>query len=57
MSAEQPIVINISPMAHLAVGFFALSLLVFLFISPCEAMLMLIPLAMSVLIVRVRRHV
>lgn len=54
MSAEQPIVINISPMAHLAVGFFALSLLVFLVISPWAAMLLLIPLAMSVLIIRLR---
>ncbi|MFN8226419.1 MAG: PH domain-containing protein [Mycobacterium sp.] len=48
------VVISISPMAHFAVGFFALSLLVFLVISPWAALLLLIPLAMSVFIFRSR---
>ncbi len=52
--ADKPVVINISPMAHFAVGFFALSLLVFLAISPWAALLLLIPLAMSVFIIRMR---
>lgn len=51
---EKPVVINISPMAHLAVGFFALSLLVFLVVSPWAALLLLIPLAMSAFIIRLR---
>ncbi len=52
--AEKPVVINISPMAHLAVGFFALSLLVFLAVSPWAGLLLLIPMAMSVFIIRLR---
>ena len=49
MSAEQPIVINISPMAHLAVGFFARTKM-----ERRYQRLLLIPLAMSVLIIRLR---
>lgn len=51
---EDRVVINISPMAHLAVGFFALSLLVFLVISPWAALLLLIPLVISTLVIRLR---
>ena len=50
----KPVVINISPMAHFAVGFFALSLLVLVAVWPWTAVLLLIPLALSVLIVRLR---
>ncbi len=52
--ATDRVVINISPMAHVAVGFFALSLMVFLVISPWAALLLLIPVAMSVFIIRTR---
>ncbi|HEY5843634.1 MAG TPA: PH domain-containing protein [Mycobacterium sp.] len=41
-------------MAHFAVGFFALSLLVLVAVWPWTAVLLLIPLALSVLIVRLR---
>ena len=52
--AVKPVVINISPMAHFAVGFFALSLLVLVAVWPWTAVLLLIPLALSVLIIRLR---
>lgn len=51
---DDRVVINISPMAHFAVGFFALSLLVFLVISPWAALLLVIPLAISIYIIRNR---
>lgn len=50
----KPVVITISPMAHIAVGFLALSLLVFLTLSPWAAVALVIPLALSVLIIRLR---
>lgn len=50
----KPVVINISPMAHFAVGFFAVSLLMLVTVWPWVAVLLLIPLALSVLIIRLR---
>ena len=41
-------------MAHFAVGFFALSLLVLVTVWPWTIVLLLIPLALSVLIIRLR---
>jgi hypothetical protein len=49
-----PVVINISPMAHLAVGFFALGLLVPVLTWPVTAPLLIIPVLLSALIVRLR---
>jgi hypothetical protein len=49
-----PVVINISPMAHIAVGFFALGLLVPVLNWPVTAPLMIIPVLLSALIVRLR---
>ena len=41
--ATPPVVINISPMAHFAVGFFALGLLIPVFTWPATAPLLVIP--------------
>jgi hypothetical protein len=49
-----PVVLNISPMAHFAVGFFALGLLVPVLAWPVTAPLMIIPVLLSALIVRLR---
>ena len=49
-----PVVINISPMAHFAVGFFALGLLVPVLTWPPMAPLLIIPVVLSALIVRLR---
>ncbi|HEY2448372.1 MAG TPA: PH domain-containing protein [Mycobacterium sp.] len=49
-----PVVINISPMAHFAVGFFALGLLVPVLTWPPTAPLLIIPVVLSALIVRLR---
>jgi hypothetical protein len=49
-----PVVITISPMAHFAVGFFALGLLVPVLTWPSTAPLLIIPVLLSVLIVRLR---
>jgi hypothetical protein len=49
-----PLVINISPMAHFAVGFFALGLLVPVLTWPATAPLLIIPVVLSALIVRLR---
>ncbi|KWX21440.1 PH domain-containing protein [Mycolicibacterium wolinskyi] len=54
-SATAPVVIRISPMAHFAVGFFALGLLALVFTEPeWFAPLLVIPIALSVAIVRYR---
>jgi hypothetical protein len=54
-SAETPpVVINISPMAHFAVGFFALGLLVPVLTWPLAAPLLIIPVVLSALIIRLR---
>ena len=47
-------VINISPMAHFAVGFFALGLLVPVLTWPVSAPLLIIPAVLSALIFRLR---
>lgn len=47
-------VINISPMAHFAVGFFALGLLIPVFTWPATAPLLIIPVILSALIIRLR---
>jgi hypothetical protein len=49
-----PVVLNISPMAHFAVGFFALGLLVPVLNWPVTAPLLIIPVLLSALIVRLR---
>jgi hypothetical protein len=49
-----PVVINISPMAHFAVGFFALGLLVPVLTWPPTAPLLIIPVVLSALIIRLR---
>jgi hypothetical protein len=49
-----PVVITISPMAHFAVGFFALGLLVPVLTWPSTAPLLIIPVLLSALIVRLR---
>ena len=49
-----PVVLNISPMAHLAVGFFALGLLIPIMTWPATAPLLIIPVLLSALIVRLR---
>jgi hypothetical protein len=49
-----PVVINISPMAHFAVGFFALGLLIPILTWPVTAPLLIIPATLSTLIVRLR---
>jgi hypothetical protein len=48
------VVIKVSPMAHLAVGFFTLGLLVPVLAWPPSAPLLVIPLLLSALIVRLR---
>lgn len=47
-------VIKISPMAHFAVGFFALGLLIPVFTWPATAPLLIIPVILSALIIRLR---
>lgn len=49
-----PVVINISPMAHFAVGFFALGLLVPVLTWPLTAPLLIVPVLLSALIIRLR---
>jgi Bacterial PH domain len=54
-STQTPaVVINISPMAHFAVGFFALGLLVPVLTWPTTAPLLIIPVVLSALIFRLR---
>ena len=49
-----PVVITISPMAHFAVGFFALGLLIPVMTWPATAPLLIIPVLLSALIIRLR---
>jgi hypothetical protein len=49
-----PLVIKVSPMAHFAVGFFALGLLVPVLTWPATAPLLIIPVVLSALIIRLR---
>jgi hypothetical protein len=52
--APPPVVLKISPIAHLAVGFFTLGLLVPVLTWPPTAPLLALPLLLSALIVRLR---
>lgn len=52
---QSPVVVRISPVAHFAVGFLTLGLLTLVLAGPpWYALLLLIPIALSVLIVRYR---
>lgn len=53
-SAPPPVVIKISPMAHFAVGFFTLGLLIPLLNWPLTAALLAIPVVLSASIIRLR---
>ena len=53
-TAPAPVVIRISPIAHIAVGFFTLGLLVPVLTWPLTAPLLAIPVLLSALIVRLR---
>lgn len=53
-AAAAPVVIKISPMAHFAVGFFALGLLVPVQIWPATAPLLILPVLLSALIFRLQ---
>lgn len=53
-SEQAPAVIRISPMAHFAVGFFALGLLALVLASPWFAPLLVIPVLLSALVIRYR---
>ncbi|WP_245846792.1 PH domain-containing protein [Mycobacterium szulgai] len=54
MATQAPVVIKVSPMAHLAVGFLTLGLLVPVLTWPVSAPLLVIPLLLSAMIVRLR---
>jgi hypothetical protein len=51
---DSPVVIKVSPMAHLAVGYLTLGLLIPVLVWPLSAPLLIIPLVFSVLIARWR---
>jgi hypothetical protein len=53
-SPKPPVVIKVSPMAHIAVGFLALGLLIPVMAWPPSAPLLVIPVLLSALIVRLR---
>jgi hypothetical protein len=53
-SPGQPVVIRISPLAHFAVGFATLGLLVPVLTWPVTAALLVIPVVLSALIIRLR---
>ncbi|WP_239645730.1 PH domain-containing protein [Mycobacterium sp. UM_CSW] len=54
MATDSPVVIKVSPMAHFAVGFFTLGLLIPVLAWPVSAPLLLIPVVLSALIIRLR---
>nr|WP_231994080.1 PH domain-containing protein [Mycobacterium sp. 852002-50816_SCH5313054-b] len=54
MATDSPVVIKVSPMAHFAVGFFTLGLLIPVLAWPVCAPLLIIPVLLSALIVRLR---
>jgi Bacterial PH domain len=54
VSPVSPVVIKISPMAHLAVGFFTLGLLIPVLAWPPSIPLLIIPVLLSALIIRLR---
>lgn len=51
---DDVVVVKMSPMAHLAVGFFALSLLIFVLTWPWTAPILLVPVLLSAAIFRYR---
>ncbi|BBY68221.1 low molecular weight protein antigen 6 [Mycobacterium intracellulare] len=53
-SSRTPLVIKLSPIAHLAVGFLALGLLIPVMLWPPSAPLLIIPVVLSAMIVRLR---
>jgi hypothetical protein len=54
-AAAEPVVIRMSPMAHLAVGFFALALLAIVLSGPpWVALILVVPVILSVCIARLR---
>lgn len=53
-AAAEPVVIRISPMAHLAVGFLVLGLLSLTAAWTWFAVLMIVPVILSILVVRLR---
>jgi Bacterial PH domain len=53
-SPKPPVLIKVSPMAHFAVGFLALGLLIPVMTWPPSAPLLVIPLVLAALIVRLR---
>lgn len=54
MATDSPVVIKVSPMAHLAVGFSTLGLLVPVLAWPPSAPLLAIPVLLSALVIRLR---
>ena len=54
MVTESRVVLRVSPMAHIAVGFFTLGLLIPMLAWPPSAPLLVIPVLLSALIVRLR---
>nr|WP_231513158.1 PH domain-containing protein [Mycobacterium paragordonae] len=54
MVTESPVVIKLSPMAHIAVGFLTLCLLVPVTAFPFSAPILVIPVLLSALIIRFR---
>ncbi|MCV6977933.1 PH domain-containing protein [Mycobacterium bourgelatii] len=54
MATQSPVVIKVSPMAHFAVGFLTLGLLIPVLTWPLSAPLLLIPLVLSAMIARLR---
>ena len=54
MVTDSPVVIKVSPIAHLAVGFFTLGLLIPVMLWPPSAPLLVIPIVLSAMIIRLR---
>jgi hypothetical protein len=54
VATDSPVVIKVSPMAHLAVGFLTLGLLIPVLAWPVSAPLLVIPVVLSALIIRLR---
>ncbi|BBY11344.1 low molecular weight protein antigen 6 [Mycobacterium marseillense] len=53
-SSRTPLVIKVSPIAHLAVGFLVLGLLIPVMLFPPSAPLLIIPVVLSAMIIRLR---
>ena len=52
--SQTPVVIKVSPIAHLAVGFLTLGLLIPVMLWPPSAPLLILPVVLSALIIRLR---